>query len=276
MKSVTPRSCALKKNRCGSWPRRSPLPSQGPRLHVRRRPLSHRAVPGEGDPSRCWCRVRRIRNCGCCRPWRYRVPRGGPGHELHELLAAGLLRAWRERGAPGAPPTNDTGQPLGWRYGADIAFLRRFAERWTNGCDWRSTEARLDQPGAASHSVPLLILHGWPYTNLSYADLVAPLADPERFGGATADAFDVVVVARPGYSFSDAPKMSSPPFMLRTRFSVVPMSRKNGARSRRSPRLHVLLLPVEARVQGTQFSRATLAFSLTSIGRPALGNWSLG
>jgi microsomal epoxide hydrolase len=122
-----------------------------------------------------------------------------------------------------APPLGSDGQPLGWRYGTDLAWLRELCGYWLEGYDWRRSEARLNalpmrrarvgeldlhfvhERGSGSRPTPLLIVHGWPYTFQSYAAHVMPLAHPERFGGRAEDAFDVVVVSVPGYGFSGAP-----------------------------------------------------------------------
>jgi microsomal epoxide hydrolase len=32
----------------------------------------------------------------------------------------------------------------GWRYGADLAFVRRLTARWRDGFDWRAQEAKLN------------------------------------------------------------------------------------------------------------------------------------
>ncbi len=50
-----------------------------------------------------------------------------------------------------------------------------------------------------------MLIHGWPYSFLSYLDVIERLAHPERFGGNASDGFDVVVVSVPGYGFSEAP-----------------------------------------------------------------------
>lgn len=126
---------------------------------------------------------------------------------------------WPER-----PLLGPDGQPAGWRYGADMDFMRRLAEHWLARYDWRAAEARLNRfanfrveiDGARLHylherasrpdALPLLIIHGWPYSALSYVDQVERLAHPERFGGRAEDGFHVVVASLPGSGFSDAPR----------------------------------------------------------------------
>ena len=110
-----------------------------------------------------------------------------------------------------------------WRWGVPQAWLAEMGEAWAKGYDWREAEARLNahpnfraeidgemlhfihEPGSGENPTPLLILHGWPYSVLSFTDVIEPLAHPERFGGRVEDAFDVVVVSTPGTGFSEAP-----------------------------------------------------------------------
>ena len=47
-----------------------------------------------------------------------------------------------------------------------------------------------------------MLTHGWPWTFWDFAEVIEPLAHPERFGGDPADAFDVVVPSLPGSVFS--------------------------------------------------------------------------
>lgn len=49
------------------------------------------------------------------------------------------------------------------------------------------------------------LTHGWPDSFYRYRNVVPLLTDPARFGGDTADAFDVVVPSIPGFGFPDRP-----------------------------------------------------------------------
>ncbi|GDY59706.1 epoxide hydrolase [Streptomyces violaceusniger] len=60
----------------------------------------------------------------------------------------------------------------------------------------------LREQGRGSAPVPLLLLHGWPWTFWDWSKVIRPLADPAAYGGDPADAFDVVVASLPGYAFS--------------------------------------------------------------------------
>lgn len=122
------------------------------------------------------------------------------------------------------PPTGPDGKALGWRYGVDIAFLRRLSERWLHGYDWRSTERQLNQlpnfladigarklhfvheRGSGPQPRPLLLIHGWAYSAYSFRHVLDQLAHPERYGGDARDAFSVVAVSAPGYLFSARPR----------------------------------------------------------------------
>jgi epoxide hydrolase len=132
-----------------------------------------------------------------------------PQPELDDLAARLSATRW---------PSQVAG--AGTSYGMPLAVVRRLAERWRDGYDWRAAEARLNQypqftttvdgqhlhflhvrspePGA----VPLLLMHGWPSTVLEFSQVIGPLTDPREHGGDPARAFDVVVPSLPGFGFS--------------------------------------------------------------------------
>jgi pimeloyl-ACP methyl ester carboxylesterase len=108
----------------------------------------------------------------------------------------------------------------GTDYGMPLGVVKRLAERWRTGYDWRAHEARLNEipqftttidgqnihflhvrsvePGA----VPLLLLHSWPGSVLEFLGMIGPLTDPRAHGGDPSHAFHVVVPSLPGYGFS--------------------------------------------------------------------------
>jgi len=113
----------------------------------------------------------------------------------------------------------------GWQLGMDPAYLRELLDYWRDGFDWRAQEERLnaypqfrlDVDGAPIHFARLrpatrpatpaiLLLHGWPYTFAELLELADRLAEPERFGLAPGEAFEVVVPSLPGYIFSGLPE----------------------------------------------------------------------
>ena len=112
----------------------------------------------------------------------------------------------------------------GWRYGADLAYMKELVAYWRDRYDWRAQERRLNQfeqfktniDGLDIHfihrrsrlpdAVPIIIVHGWPGSFVEFHKVIEPLTDPVRFGGRPEDAFDVVVPSLPGYGFSDQPR----------------------------------------------------------------------
>ena len=110
-----------------------------------------------------------------------------------------------------------------WQDGTDPAFLRRLADHWRSGFDWRAQEARLNalpqftaalddgrvhfvhQRGRGPAPFPLVITHGWPGSFAEMERIIPLLADPGGHGADPADAFDVIVPSLPGYGFSSAP-----------------------------------------------------------------------
>lgn len=108
----------------------------------------------------------------------------------------------------------------GTDYGMPLDVVRRLAEHWRTGYDWRSHEARLNEipqftttiagqnvhflhvRSAEPHALPLLLLHGWPGSVVEFLDLIGPLTDPRAHGADPSRAFHVVVPSLPGYGFS--------------------------------------------------------------------------
>jgi len=101
--------------------------------------------------------------------------------------------------------------------------LRALADRWAGGFDWRKQEALLNQfpqvtlehdgqfihafhvRSRHDHARPLVLLHGWPSSSVEFLKVIAPLVDPEAYGGAPRDAFHVIVPGLPGFGLSPAP-----------------------------------------------------------------------
>jgi len=111
-----------------------------------------------------------------------------------------------------------------WSYGASLRDMRRITAYWREQFDWRAAEADINalanftaeiddqllhfihERGSGPAPLPIIISHGWPGSFVEMLDLVPRLADPARFGGDPADAFDVIVPSLPGFGFSDPPK----------------------------------------------------------------------
>jgi microsomal epoxide hydrolase len=108
----------------------------------------------------------------------------------------------------------------GWDRGVPLEYLRELADYWRTTYDWRMAEARLNEfpqfvteidgtnvhfmhvRSAEADALPLIMTHGWPGTVAEFLEVIEPLTDPVRHGGAPSDAFDLVIPSIPGYAFS--------------------------------------------------------------------------
>ena len=108
----------------------------------------------------------------------------------------------------------------GWDAGADPAYLRDLLQHWREEYDWRREEAALNRfaqfraevNGADVHFIhvrgqgvnplPLILTHGFPDSFTRFLKIIPLLTDPVAHGGATEDAFDVVVPSLPWCGFS--------------------------------------------------------------------------
>jgi pimeloyl-ACP methyl ester carboxylesterase len=99
----------------------------------------------------------------------------------------------------------------GWDYGVPLTEVRRLAEYWRDGYDWRAWEAKLNAfpqftttiDGQNIHflhvrspepdAFPLILTHGWPGSVVEYLRVIEPL---------TAAGFDLVIPSLPGFGFS--------------------------------------------------------------------------
>jgi pimeloyl-ACP methyl ester carboxylesterase len=111
----------------------------------------------------------------------------------------------------------------GWRYGANLGYMKELADYWRTTFDWRAQEERINsyanyqavvddlrihfihERGTGPNPIPLLVTHGWPSSFVEMLKLIPLLTDPADNGGDAADAFDVVVPSIPGYGFSERP-----------------------------------------------------------------------
>ncbi len=111
----------------------------------------------------------------------------------------------------------------GWRYGANLAYVKELVHYWQHQYDWRAQERLLNgfpqyrvqleditlhyihQPGVGPTPLPLLLSHGWPGSIYEFVHVIGPLTDPARYGGDPRDAFTVVAPSLPGYGFSHVP-----------------------------------------------------------------------
>lgn len=112
----------------------------------------------------------------------------------------------------------------GWTQGVPLATAKQLRDYWAEKYDWRRCEEMLNGLGQSRtvidgvgihflhvrspepNAMPLLLTHGWPGSVIEFVKVIAPLADPVKFGGKAEDAFHVVVPSLPGYGFSDKPE----------------------------------------------------------------------
>ena len=111
----------------------------------------------------------------------------------------------------------------GWAYGANLAYMKELCAYWLDEFDWRVQEAAINrfahfiapvdgidlhfmhEKGSGPAPMPLIISHGWPGSIVEFLKIIEPLAHPERFGGSSEDAFDVIAPSLPGFVFSGRP-----------------------------------------------------------------------
>lgn len=127
----------------------------------------------------------------------------------------------------------------GWRYGADLAYVKRLLAYWLDEYDWRRHEAAINalrqftaeisgstvhfvhEPGKGPSPLPLLLVHGWPGSIWEFHKLIPFLTDPARTGGDPRDAFTVVAPSLPGYAFSYNPGLRFSVETIATMFSTL-------------------------------------------------------
>jgi len=120
-------------------------------------------------------------------------------------------------------PSREPAGGAPWEFGTPLAYMREVLGYWRERYDWRAQEAKLNrlahyrlktgdltvhavvEPGSGPNPLPLILTHGWPGSLIEFAEMVEPLAHPERFGGDVANAFTVVAPGLPGYGWSDPP-----------------------------------------------------------------------
>lgn len=111
----------------------------------------------------------------------------------------------------------------GWAYGANLEYMKELCAYWLDEFDWRVQEAAINrfahfiapvdgidlhfmhEKGSGPTPMPLIISHGWPGSIVEFLKIIEPLAHPERFGGSSEDAFDVIAPSLPGFGFSGRP-----------------------------------------------------------------------
>jgi hypothetical protein len=108
-----------------------------------------------------------------------------------------------------------------WTRGAPLSDLKRLAEYWQNGFDWRKQENKLNelpqymteieidgfgtydihfvhQPSHVKNAIPLVFCHGWPGSFVEIAKILPELIK----GGESFPAFHVVAPSMVNFAFS--------------------------------------------------------------------------
>ena len=142
------------------------------------------------------------------RPFTVDIAQPKLAHILSKLQAADFSYA----------PDDDAG----WKYGADVAYLREFVDYWLHRFDWPAAQGRLNRwpqfkaqvddidvhfywiKSAAPNALPLILTHGWPGSVFEFHKIIDALTTAPQHG-ATGVAFDVVIPSLPGYGFSSRP-----------------------------------------------------------------------
>jgi pimeloyl-ACP methyl ester carboxylesterase len=107
-----------------------------------------------------------------------------------------------------------------WRYGVERGWLEGLIRYWREDYDWRAQERAMNRlahfkvvidgvplhfvrvRGKGPNPMPLLLIHGWPWTFMDFHGLIGPLSDPAAHGGEAADSFDLIIPSLPGFGFS--------------------------------------------------------------------------
>jgi pimeloyl-ACP methyl ester carboxylesterase len=107
--------------------------------------------------------------------------------------------------------------------GVQLQTLQALAQYWLDKYDSGRIEARLNAlpqfvteidgvdvhfihvKSSHENALPLIMTHGWPGSVIELLDTIGPLTDPTAHGGASEDAFDLVLPSLPGYGLSGEP-----------------------------------------------------------------------
>jgi len=113
-------------------------------------------------------------------------------------------------------------EDAGWQYGAPLADVRRLAERWQSGYDWRKHERELNdtlpqytldidvegfetlnihfvhRKSERYDAIPLLFVHGWPGSFIEVKKILPLLTSPPE----GEQSFHVVAIDLPNFGFS--------------------------------------------------------------------------
>lgn len=111
----------------------------------------------------------------------------------------------------------------GWTRGTDLSFMKGLVQYWLDEYDWRKEEAKLNEfahfkadvdglgihfirkEGKGPDPMPLLMMHGYPWSFTMLLKIIPILTDPAAYGGDPEDAFTVVSPSLCGFGLSDPP-----------------------------------------------------------------------
>jgi pimeloyl-ACP methyl ester carboxylesterase len=139
------------------------------------------------------------------RPFRIEVP----DEALTDLRSRLSNTRWPAP-LPGAP----------WERGVPLDYLKRLAQYWADGFDWREQERQLNAypqflttiDGQTIHflhvrsaepdAIALLLVHGWPGSVVEFLDVIGPLTNPRGHGLGDGPAFHLVIPTLAGFGYS--------------------------------------------------------------------------
>ena len=111
----------------------------------------------------------------------------------------------------------------GWSRGMDFDYMKDLIDYWLHEYDWREQEAKLNRyqhfkaevdglgihyvhrEGKGPNPIPLLMMHGYPWSFILLLRILPMLTDPASYSGDPEDAFTVVIPSIIGFGFSDYP-----------------------------------------------------------------------
>jgi pimeloyl-ACP methyl ester carboxylesterase len=112
----------------------------------------------------------------------------------------------------------------GWDYGTNLDYMKKLVAYWLDEYDWRRQEGMLNQfpqykanvdglgihflkvDGRGPNPLPLIMLHGYPWSVLTLYRIIPMLTNPAAYGGDPQDAFTVIAPSLCGFCLSDPPQ----------------------------------------------------------------------
>jgi pimeloyl-ACP methyl ester carboxylesterase len=107
-----------------------------------------------------------------------------------------------------------------WEMGANSSYLKELCSYWARDFKWETQQNYLNsfshfkadidglsihfihEKGKGEHSIPLLLIHGFPDSFVRFLKVIPLLTEADEDGFS----FDLVIPSLPGYGFSDIPK----------------------------------------------------------------------